>query len=326
MKHKLNLLLFLLGYILCCFDLTTQASPNDSLKLVSIGLKIDSLTYQQRRIVDTLKNIKNHVNTDTSASYIADQSAIDQFNKQKDSIYKASNFLFLNCKKCSKTKINNCKQNFFSCFILTISILILLWMWYFGINYFRTRTLCKDDSTVPSVSDRPYSFARVQLFWWTMIILSLYIYFFAFTGILVPFNMTSVILLGAGVLVYSGGKIIDKRQQIALGGKTPEFKTEGLLNDLMSDETGISIHRFQTIIFNLVFGIEYIILFFKNVTNCNYPFPDFDAWQFALLGISAAAYLGNKTSENAPNKFIQNNSSDAIITTEEPTVRDIQNH
>jgi hypothetical protein len=46
--------------------------------------------------------------------------------------------------------------------------------------------------------------------------------------------------------------------------------------------------------------------FIKSLINLKYPFPDFTEWQFALLGISSATYLGLKASEN----------KDAVNTTE----------
>ena len=335
MKYKISLILFLISTSLCCFSEASPKTPRDSALLDSINKKINAIKIHQDGITDTLKGIKKHIaHLDSSSkNYIVDSSAINKFIKQKDAIYQSSGFICLSCNKVKANHVNG----FWGWTTLIISALIFIGMWYYGIRYFRTSTLCRDDSDFPII-ERPYSFARVQLFWWTILILSLYIYFFAFTGVLVPFNMTSVVLLGAGVLVYSGGKIIDQRQQAALGGNPPPFKSENLLYDIMSDETGVSIHRFQTVIFNLILGVAYVIMFLKNISECKYPFPDFEAWQFALLGISAATYLGNKTTENTPEKIAKINQANSggtataaagnnnIAAEEQPTVRDIQNH
>ncbi|MDF2187732.1 hypothetical protein [Paraflavitalea sp. CAU 1676] len=170
--------------------------------------------------------------------------------------------------------------------------------------------LCKDASYYPETSalrpakDRPYSFARVQLFWWTVIILSCYLTFYIYTGYLVALPPSSVILLGGGLAVSMFGKMIDNTQLQKDKGQAPIrhqdlTDTQGLFIDLLSDEGGISIHRFQTVIFNLIFGIAYISSFLTNVGLQKFPFIEFESWQLAMLGISAGAYLGFKTNENS---------------------------
>jgi hypothetical protein len=70
-------------------------------------------------------------------------------------------------------------------------------------------------------------------------------------------------------------------------------------HDILSDDSGISIHRFQSMVFNVIFGIGFISNFIKQVCLEAYPLADFTDWQFALIGISSATYLGLKaTSEN----------------------------
>ena len=179
-----------------------------------------------------------------------------------------------------------------------------------GLWLLRQTALCRDISFKPDTSElrplaeRPYSFARVQLFWWTVIILSCYVAFYLYTGYLVTLPPSSVLLLGGGLAVAIFGKMIDNTQMEKNKGEAPIRHqdlgpSQGLFIDILSDEGGISIHRFQTVIFNLIFGIAYIKAFLVNVQARAYPFIEFDSWQLAMLGISTVAYRGFKTNENS---------------------------
>jgi hypothetical protein len=184
-----------------------------------------------------------------------------------------------------------------------------------GLYLFNSTTLCRDLSYNPKTNelrplkDRPYSYSRVQLFWWTLIVLGCYVSFFIYSGNLLALNPTSVLLLGGTLATSIFGRVMDNNQIARDNDNSVEDvpvrhqdieKTKGLFLDIMSDEGGVTIHRFQAVVFNLVFGIGYIILFLKYVKLELYPLPTFEQWQLTLLGISAAGYLGLKSSENGP--------------------------
>lgn len=180
-----------------------------------------------------------------------------------------------------------------------------------GIYLATSTSLCRDESfdeqgRLRPYNHRPYSYSRIQLFWWTMIILCCYVSFFAMYGQLIPLNMTTVLLLGLGSTVYAGGKILDERQKQSnpIGDRNQDqnAKDDSFFKDILSDDSGISIHRFQTVIFNVAFGIGFVSYFVVSLCGpCRYPFMDLNEWQFALLGISSATYLGLKAAENNPN-------------------------
>jgi hypothetical protein len=262
--------------------------------------------------LDTLNNKVKKIDT-----------AISSINKtlsQKDFIDSAQ------LAKAKANKDNYLYKNYFfnkgtatamQWFYFIVALMVLLFIWIAGFSYAKSSGLCKDPSydtngklLNPSVCS--YSYARVQLFWWTMIILSAYVFFFGVTGFLLPINPTIVILLGLGAVVYGAGKIIDNQQTAAnKGNRTQDTDAQNtaiepkLLTDILSDDNGISIHRFQAVIFNIVFGIGFIACFIQSLNNA-YPFIDYTYWQFALMGISSATYLGLKASEN------NNNNSNPI--------------
>jgi hypothetical protein len=195
--------------------------------------------------------------------------------------------------------------------LFTVSLALLLAFLYLGFYLAAKTALCRDESfdstgqIIKEIHRRPYSYSRVQLFWWTIIILSSYIFFYGITGVLPPLNSTSAMLLGLGVVVYAFGKIIDQRQ-IKTTPPGRRIQDENTSNDfftnILSDETGISIHRFQALVFNVIFGIGFISSFIKGIVHQQYPFPDFGDWQLAMLGISSATFLTLKTRENDKTK------------------------
>lgn len=178
-----------------------------------------------------------------------------------------------------------------------------------GFLLLQRSSICRDDSydaqgNLRPLKQRSFSYSRVQLFWWTMIILCCYIAFFALTGNLVPLNMTTIMLLGLGSVVYGAGVVIDSRQKkTALGSRVQDADAsdDDFFTDILSDDNGISIHRFQTVVFNIVFGIGFVSYFVSAYCAHKYPFAEFNEWQLALLGISSATYLGMKAAENGGN-------------------------
>ena len=191
-------------------------------------------------------------------------------------------------------------------YIILVGLLILCFY------LFANTALCRDLSYDPEnpaekklrpVEERPYSFSRVQLFWWTVIIFFCNAWFLAQYGVLFPINPTIAMLLGGGLAVFVFGKTIDntqtkKENEVGIPRHQDLEKTQGFLTDILSDDGGVSIHRLQAVLFNILFGIAFLQGFFYNVSAEKYPFLDFDEWQFIILGISATGYLGVKANEN----------------------------
>src|SRR5207247_563920 len=72
----------------------------------------------------------------------------------------------------------------------------------------------------------------------------------------------------------------------------PNARSEGFLIDILSDGSSINIHRFQNVVFNLVFGLIFI-----QKTISTHLLPSFDDNVLLLLGISSGAYAGLKITE-----------------------------
>lgn len=262
-------------------------------KLDSLGARLDSVNYRQQVLTDSVSNLRDSILTKVISESFS--RSLEEAKKHPEKLY---------------------QYGFNSHPVISVIafILLLLFLWY-SFSFFANTALCRDASydrscTLKPVDRRPYSYSRVQLFWWTLIILFCYILFFALYGVLLPLNASVILLLGSGVAVYIFGKSMDKEQIRKNNDQEPARHQDlndsrGFLTDILSDENGISIHRLQAVAFNIVYGLGFLSAFFSALSDAAnkkyaYPLIEFEPWQLSLLGISALGYLGLKSSENHP--------------------------
>lgn len=200
-----------------------------------------------------------------------------------------------------------------------IAIIIVAAMWLAAIFLSLKTTIIKDISDSPN---KPYSFSRTQLLWWTLLIASCFILGFAYNENLPAINNTALALLGIGLGTTTLARVVDNNQvnQSSTNNivRHQNQASQGFFTDLLSDDTGISVHRFQSFVFNVIFGIAYITDFF----NLNYTLPTYDNQQLLLLGISSGAYVALKMNENGINGGTQqaaSQQSPAVPPTEQPS-------
>ncbi len=185
-------------------------------------------------------------------------------------------------------------------FFLTLIVLLLLII-YLDRKY----QLLRDISTS---EHRPYSYSRVQLAWWTWIIITSFItILFANGGALPILDSSTLILLGISAGTTSIASIIDVSD---LADKTRHQDQGGknFLYDIIDDSNGASIHRLQAVLFNIIFGIWMLIMVYNKMENI----PPIDNSCLVLLGISAGTYSVIKTSENkSPSNTPANDTSNS---------------
>lgn len=147
-----------------------------------------------------------------------------------------------------------------------------------------------------------FSLGRTQLAFWTVIIISSYIFVYISAtpqGFIAPFmDPVNLTLLGiaAGTTVVS--KVIDNSQKDAPNDSVPQqdYPSKGFFIDVISDENGVSVHRLQNVIWTIVVGAIYIAY-----VAAKSKMPDdtvITSQLLILMGISSGAYLGLKTTEN----------------------------
>lgn len=175
--------------------------------------------------------------------------------------------------------------------IFGIASIILIW----GVAiYLSVKTaILKDTNTGDS---NTYSLAKTQLLWWTLIIITCFIVALDSShGKIFPdLNSTVVTLLGISLGTTATSKIIDSQLKVQ-GKRTHSAGSRSFMHDILSDENGVSVHRFQTVVFNIIFGIAFFIEFTQ---NGSFVFPNYDTSQLAVLGISSAGYIALKMNEN----------------------------
>ena len=154
---------------------------------------------------------------------------------------------------------------------------------------------------------QPYSWSRVQLAWWTVIVLS------SFIAIMIEYNhapglnTSTVILIGISAATITGAKVVDVNDETNPAVERHQDK-DGInfFLDILSDQDNVSISRFQTVVFNFVFGIWFIVFVLEHIVNCNCSsindiMPPIDNNNLVLLGLSSATYVAIKTTENKAN-------------------------
>ncbi|MBO9201745.1 MULTISPECIES: hypothetical protein [Niastella] len=171
------------------------------------------------------------------------------------------------------------------------------------------------------VNPRPYSWSRVQLAWWSLIILTVFTTVIIQTGHAPNLHYSTLVLLGISAGTTAVARVIDLGdQQNALIFRHQDIKTTNFILDILSDQNGVSIQRFQAVLFNAIFGIWFIASvlgnlgdpgfcindFAKgdpNLANCllhstDFIIPIIGDNNLILLGLSSATYAALKITEN----------------------------
>lgn len=173
-----------------------------------------------------------------------------------------------------------------------LAIVSILIVWGIAIYLAIKTSIIKDPATG---NHRPYSLGNTQLLWWTLIIMTCFIIALDVTQgqVLPDLNNTVLALLGISLGTTATSKIISN-QQVTTGVRSTNVSSRNFVLDILSDENGVSVHRFQAVIFNIIFGISFYIQFIK---SGSYIFPEYDTAQLAILGVSSAGYIALKMNE-----------------------------
>jgi len=194
--------------------------------------------------------------------------------------------------------------------VLTTAILFAFYvMASFAVkDRWRHKILVNPLKIIASSSGRA-SLSSTQIFFFTMIVLWLAIYWILKEGKLVAINETVLTLLGIAIAGSGAGKVSDatrsrvtaenwawakKKKWIKknLTRSSPERAPR--FSDLLTTDQGFDIARFQAVGFSLLVGIA---LFWSGYTTENAKgFTDFtiDDGYLVLIGISQSAYVGGK--------------------------------
>jgi hypothetical protein len=140
----------------------------------------------------------------------------------------------------------------------------------------------------------PFSLSKVQLVFWTFLIVSGYFTIWLVTGELPTIPETILALLGISISEKIVGKFINASQDKTDKHRVQDNPSKGFFQDVLEDENGFSIARLQFVIFNLIIGASFI----RNIIK-NWSLLDIDPSSLVLLTISGAGYLIMKNTENS---------------------------
>jgi hypothetical protein len=164
---------------------------------------------------------------------------------------------------------------------------------------------------------KPYSWSRVQMAWWTLIIPSSFISIFLIYKQAPLLDQSGIILLGMSAATTATARIIDNND-IEQYRRTRHQNLFGknFILDILSDQTGVSVHRFQTLVFNASFGVYFISevmnKLLERVEDINNIMPIIPNTSLALLGISSATYAALKITENKTASLTIMNESSSL--------------
>ena len=170
---------------------------------------------------------------------------------------------------------------------------------------------------------RPYSLARVQMAFWFLLVLVAYIFLYQLDGSYNTITPQTLLLMGiSGGTALGAGLVENNKTNSALqalqdqNAKIADFRAQGIpeqsleklvkdrdmlarqlaaknfFTDILTDSNGITLHRFQMMIWTVVLGGVFIIQLLTE-----HKMPKFEPITLAVLGISVTTYLGFKIPE-----------------------------
>jgi hypothetical protein len=159
---------------------------------------------------------------------------------------------------------------------------------------------------ISKASPAPFSWSRVQLALWSIIILASFGAILIHSGAAPELNESTLILLGISGATTAAARAIDVSDinNPLVTSLSQDQPGVSFFLDILSDKSGISIHRFQTVAFNFVFGAWFItyVLGHIGASPINDIMPVVADNNLVLLGLSSATYAAVKTTENQTNQ------------------------
>ena len=181
--------------------------------------------------------------------------------------------------------------------IVLILLFLVLAMNKGGLEFLRDDIGSK---RMPAGFTAPYSLSKTQFAFWTIVVLFCFFYVWILKGTTIEITGNVLALLGISAGTNLGGKLLDQKDI-----RDPQIRhrhqedndTNSFILNIISDEHGISLHRFQNVIFSLAIA-SYLIFSVINEKQ----FPELDGGLMTLMGISSGTYLALKSKENTPTK------------------------
>lgn len=161
----------------------------------------------------------------------------------------------------------------------------------------------------PDTKLGPYSLARTQMAFWFFLVITAFVLIWMIIGDTDTITPGVLVLVGISAGTALGATAIDSSKRKTTPEPARGEGSRGFLNDILSDGTGVSFHRFQIVVWTIVLGF----IFSRRVLN-HLAMPDFGTNLLTLMGISSGTYLGLKLPEQfapaAPPERAQSQAAD----------------
>lgn len=168
----------------------------------------------------------------------------------------------------------------------------------------RTALLRDSCPFIHDFKSRPYSLAKSQLAFWTVIMIGCYLFIYIDNPSIVRvFNNTALELLGISMATSAlagatGPPVAGVATPTAPSVPRPAPAAAAIqlhrnyILDILSDDQGMNLHRIQMVLWTLVFGGLFLYECYKYRN-----FPNFAQQNFVVMGISSATYVWFRRTE-----------------------------
>ncbi|WP_248322683.1 hypothetical protein [Caballeronia sp. Sq4a] len=155
------------------------------------------------------------------------------------------------------------------------------------IGWGRAIALLRDigSSTSLSLDQRTFSLARTKMAWWTLIIVGSYTYEWIASGTMPPLSAQALALMGIYSVLTVGSRSVDLARETHFPPSVPLF-----FRDLVSDESGVAIHRLQMLVFTVIVGLMFVHQVLTTASK-----PALEPYTLSIIGISETARLDEST-------------------------------
>ncbi len=168
----------------------------------------------------------------------------------------------------------------------TVSVVIIVAITALFLLLAAKTNILRDVGPNPEVGRKPYSLALVQMAVWFFAIMTSWLLLYVVRHSFNTISDTLVLLMGISAGTGIGGVAIDTNRS------SPVKQSQGFIRDIVSDDYGVSFHRFQIFAWTIVL----VAVFVRQVT-AYLTMPEFNSSLLVLMGISSGTYLGVKATE-----------------------------
>ena len=148
--------------------------------------------------------------------------------------------------------------------------------------------------------DTRFSLALTQMAFWTMLVSSSVLFIWLTTNNLPELSKSSLALMGISIATTAVSKtltIYNKNKPLIKPTK------KNFLLDIISDNDGVAIHRFQMVLWTVILGIIFALRVYGYQ-----QMPEFSENYLLLMGVSSGAYVLLKTVESRDKTDIKNDT------------------